>query len=136
MGYVSILDRGYYIITDLGRKQICLPKISKDMAKKILRTVPDEKAFHFYTDIGKPLGVSSNSLIDFCERIKSLKMESIKFHMTRGDFELWIHYLGDAELAKRLRIIREAGLSGKELRNKLYNVIKSRCEELMKIAAQ
>lgn len=74
--------------------------------------MPAEKAFYFYADVGKPLGVYAVSL---------------------GDFEVWFVGLDDAELAKKTALIRERKMFGEELRGKLYEVVKSHCEELAKI---
>ncbi len=135
MGYVSTIKDGLYVLTDLGREALGLPKIDRDLARKILSKVPQEKAFHFYIEIDKPLMVSSDSLTDFCEKIKSIYVKSIEFHSSRGDFELWIHFLGDVELTKRLRAIRDMNLTGEELRKEIYETVKSRCEELQGIAS-
>ena len=129
-GYVSTPKKGYYTITEEGKEVIGFPKLTKEHASSILREVPHEKAFHFYVGLGQPLGVSAKSLPDFCEKVQTVSLESVEFHTARGDFELWIHYLGDVELAKRLRLIRESGLSGEDLRKEIYEAVKSRCEEL------
>jgi len=76
------------------------------------------------------------SLGDFCEKIQKIDIGSIEFHLNRGDFEAWFTGLGDAELAKKTALIRERKMSGEELRSKLYQVVKSRCEELAKIRQQ
>ncbi|MEM2849273.1 MAG: DUF5752 family protein [Candidatus Bathyarchaeia archaeon] len=135
MGYVSVTKDGLYVLTDQGREVLGLPKIDRDLARKILSKVPQEKAFHFYVEVDKPLMISSDSLTDFCEKIKSIDVKSIQFHSSRGDFELWIHFLGDVELAKRLRFIREMNLTGEELRKEIYETVKSRCEELQRTAS-
>ena len=101
------------------------------MAEKILSKTPPENAFHFYTGFNQPLGVFSNSLTDLCEKIRSIDIRSIEFHVARGDFESWIHhYLGDIELEKRLRLIREENLSGEALRGKIYRTLLRRRMEL------
>ena len=128
-GYVSSPERGSYIITEAGKEQLGLPALTIERAKFILREVPAEKAFHFYAGIGRPLGVTARSLSEFCEKILSVDLESVIFHMKRGDFELWIHYLGDVELAKRLRHIRD-NLTGEDLRKELHETIKARCQYL------
>jgi hypothetical protein len=57
------------------------------MAQKIVSPVPVERAFHFFTGIGNYAGVSATSLQDFCEKIQAINKQSIKFHLSRGDFE-------------------------------------------------
>jgi len=134
-GYVSLSESGYYALTDLGKDALGFPKVDSELAKKILSKTSIEKAFHFYVWISEPLGISSDSLVDLCEKIKSIDLKSIEFHTSRGDFDLWVHYLGDVELAKRLRLIRESDLSGEILREELYRVIKSRCDELQRLVS-
>ncbi len=130
MGYVKAAEKGYYTITDKGREALGLPIISGEKARQILAYVPADKAFYFYADIGKPLGVYAASLGDFCEKIQKIDIGSIEFHLYRGDFEAWFAGLGDIELAKKTALIRERKMSGEELRSKLYEVVKNRCEEL------
>ncbi len=136
MGYVSAVEKGYYAITEKGREALGLPIINIEKARQILDYVPAEKAFYFYVDIGKPLGVYAVSLGDFCEKVQKIDIGSIEFHLNRGDFEAWFVGLGDAELAKKTALIRERKLSGEELRSKLYQVVRSRCEELAQIRRQ
>ena len=129
-GYVSTPEKGYYAITNLGKEMLGLPSVDKERALSILRSVPSEKAFHFYTEIDRYTGVSASSLNDLCDKIQTIDLRSMEFHVPRGDFKFWFHDLGDMELAKRMDLIREAGLSGEALRKKVYETVKSRCEEL------
>ena len=114
-----------------------IKKLSKEdipaLPKKILGKTSPENAFNFYSGPDQPLGVSSDSLVDLCKRIRSIDIKSIEYHLTRGDFESWIRYLGDVELEKRLKLIKKESLKGETLRNKLYEEIKSRCDELRKV---
>jgi len=135
MGYVSMTDEGLYSVTDKGKEALGLSKIDRDLAIRLLSKVPQERAFHFYIEVDKPLMVSADSLTDFYEKIQNIDVKSIEFHTLRRDFELWIHFLGDVELAKRLRAFREANLTGEELRRKIYEAVKSRCEELQRIVS-
>jgi len=132
LGYTSRSKNGAYKITTSGKEAIGLPKVDAKTAKKILSKTPPEKAFHFYKEIGQPLGVFSDSLTDFHEKLKTIDVKSILFHTSRGDFERWVSSLGDVELAKRLRTIRETGLAGEALRRKLCEAVRSRCDELLK----
>lgn len=135
LGYVLKSEDGYYTITESGREAIGFPKVDQNFAEKVLSKTPPQKAFHFYNGIDQPTGISSNNLVDFCEKIKTIDMKPIEFHMARGDFELWVHSLGDIELAKRLRLIRGENLTGDALRKRLHETLRSRCDELLKEAA-
>ena len=121
---------GAYTITAEGKAVIGFPRISEEQSRKILHKTSPDKAFHFYSGIGQALGLSADHLTDFCNKIRSIDTKSLEFHMTRGDFESWIRHLGDTELEKRLRLIRETGLKGEALRERLYGALKSRCDEL------
>jgi hypothetical protein len=131
--YVSVPQKHYYAITNLGKQALGLPKIDKKLALDILGSLPLEKAFHFHTELDQYLGVYANSLRDFAEKIQKIDLESIEFHLPRRDFELWIRDLGDPELSKKISLIRMASLSGDNLRKEVYEAVKSRCEELAKL---
>jgi len=131
-GHILKSKDGLYTITDVGKEAIGLPKIDQKTARRILSKTPPEKAFQFYSGIDQPTGISSDNLIDLCEKVKTLNIKPVEFHTARGDFELWVSSLGDIELAKKLRLIRETGLTGDLLRERLHKVLKSRCDELLK----
>lgn len=135
-GYVETVKKGYYVITVKGREVLGLPTVDGEKAKQILAYVPVEKSFHFYADIGKPLNIYAAGLRDFCDKIQKVDVTSIEFHLNRGDFEAWFTGLGDAELSRKTAFIKELELSGEELRRKLYEVVKNRCEELALIRQQ
>jgi len=133
MGYAELHEKGYYVITENGRKALGFPEIDKEKAAEILAYLPLEKSFHFYADIEKPLNIHAASLQDFCDKILKIDIGSVEFHSNRGDFEMWFAWLGDAELARKTLLVRELKFSGEELRRKLYETVKHRCEELVKI---
>jgi len=136
IGYVSSPERNHYIITELGKEALGLSKTTKDQATQILHPTLPEKAFHFYTGLGKYSGVYADSLQAFCDKIQKIGVETIEFHMPRKDFENWMQHLGDDELAKKMATLREQGLTGEELRQKIYETTKYRCEELKRITIQ
>ncbi|TET20759.1 ArsR family transcriptional regulator [Candidatus Bathyarchaeota archaeon] len=135
-GYVSTPEKRYYAITKTGKEAIGLPKLTKEKALHILRELPKEEAFHFYTGTDQYVGVYANSLNDFCDKIQTVNMKSIEFHAPRRDLELWLDSLGDLELAKIMGIVRRASLSGENLRKKVYESVKSRCEELTGLSSE
>lgn len=98
-------------------------------AIKILRMVKDEEAFYFYEDTGKPTGESAKSLSDFLEKIKTVKLESLQFHLQRKDFQNWIKKtLGDSKLARKIERISPS--NDEALRTKIQSNIESRLKEL------
>jgi DNA-binding transcriptional ArsR family regulator len=130
MGYVQMREKGTYVITEGGKKALGLPEIGKEKASEILAYLPMEKSFHFYADIGKPLNIHAASLGDFCDKILKVDLSSIEFHANRGDFEAWFAGLGDTELARKTLLVREEKLAGENLRRKLYEMVKNRCDLL------
>lgn len=132
-GYLEKREKSYYMITTKGRKALGLPEIDKEKASEILAYLPEEKTFHFYVDVGKPLNVYAASLGDFREKISKVDVGSLEFHINRGDLEAWFAGLGDGELARKTLLIRELKMSGEELRSRLLDVVHKRCEELAKI---
>jgi len=133
-GHVSTPQRGYYTITVHGKETLGLPKVDKELASRILSPLPSEKAFHFYKGTGQYLQVFANSLSDFCGKIQTVDVKSLEFHVPRRDFELWFQSLGDLELAEEMGQIRKMGLSGENLRKKVYETVRSRCEELKRLS--
>ena len=110
-----------------------LETTTRDVAQKILGEVSACCAFYFFNDINKYSGTYANSLIVFSNALTKIEKDSLNFHFNRGDFESWIRLLGDVELEKRLKLINKKRLKGEALRNKLYEEIKSRCDELRKV---
>ena len=98
-------------------------------ATKILRTVRDEEAFYFYEAIGKPTGENTRSLSDFLEKMKSVKLESLLFHLQRKDFQTWIEKtLGDSKLARKMDGIPPS--HDDDLRTKIHATVQNRIKEL------
>lgn len=98
---------------------------------KILRTVPREKAFYFFTSIGNYTGVSAASLKEFVEKMNEVNMKSLEFHLYRGDFEKWLaEVLEDTQLAEEIRKLRKINLAGEGLRNQLHAAVSRRLKRL------
>jgi len=133
MQCVASPEKGFYVITEKGKKSLGIPEVDKEKATEILKYLPAEKSFHFYADIGKPLNVFAASLGDFCEKIQRIDVGSVEFHINRGDFEAWFTDLGDVELARKTLFVREQKMSGEETRKKLYEITRRRFEELAKV---
>jgi len=98
-------------------------------AIRIMRTVKDEEAFYFYEALGKPTGESARSLPDYLGKIKSVKLESLLFHLERKDFQNWIKKtLGDPKLARKLDRIKPS--YNDNLRTKIHAAVENRIKEL------
>jgi len=91
---------------------------------KAIAPVPKDMAFHFYMGVGQPTGFSAESLKEFYEIIKRVTVDSVDFHLYRGDFENWIKAaFKDASLADKLASLKSAGLKGEELRTEIVAAI-------------
>jgi hypothetical protein len=105
-------------------------------AWRVFTQVPPEKCFRFYagTGLDKFTGVSARNLSEMAERIKTVDVKALEFHVPRGDIEKWVRdVLGDDELAERIKQIGIQNLRGEDLRNRLFNLIEIRCKELTSI---
>lgn len=108
--------------------------VAKGLTGKILASVQSDKAFHFYLDIGMPMDESATSLREFGAKLKTVDIKSLEFHVKRGDFEKWVYFLGDGELAKSLISVRDRDLSGEKLRVNLVSVVQTRVRQLERAA--
>ena len=136
MGYVDSPEKGLYVITDKGKEALGSPQITKEKATAILAYAPHDKAFSFYVDIGKPLNVHAHNLRDFANKIEKIDLASVEFHTKRGDFEAWFTGLGDAELAKKIALLKQKNVAGEDLRMQLHEIVKQRYIALAKLADQ
>jgi len=136
MGYVSIPEKGLYIIAEKGKEALGLPEINKEKATAILAYSPHDAAFHFYAGIGKPLNLHAHNLRDFANKVEKADLASIEFHIERGDFEAWFNGLGDVELAKKVALLKQRKVVGEDLRVQLHEIVKQRYIALAKLAGQ
>lgn len=103
----------------------------KEECLKILKTLPREKAFYFFTSIGNYTGESASSLKEFMEKINEVNIKSLEFHLYRGDFEKWIdETLEDKELAAEIRSLKSFNYSGTTLKEHLFSLVAKRYKEL------
>jgi predicted transcriptional regulator len=130
MGYIASPEKGQYVITPKGKTALGIPETTKECAKALLSQTPQEKAFHFYTDVGKPLSIYAHGLPEFSEKITKIDTTSIEFHLSRGDFQKWFTNIGDAELARKMALLKETGIHGEQLRTKLHEIVENRCKAL------
>lgn len=98
---------------------------------RILRTVPRENAFYFFTSIGNYTGENAASLEEFVRKVKEVNVKSLEFHLGRGDFEKWASQtLEDKDLAEKIRNLQSLNLAGDSLRDQLYFIASKRYEKL------
>jgi len=99
---------------------------------RILRKLPKEQAFHFFTSVGNYTGDSAASFEEFLGRIKEVDIKSLEFHLCRGDFEKWIcEALEDKELADEVLGLRDIMPTKDILRNRLVTIVSKRRAKLL-----
>lgn len=107
---------------------------SNAQSAKTLRTVGDQEAFYFYEAIGKPTGQNAKNLNDFLEKVKTVKAESLAFHLQRKDFQNWAEkILGDAKLAREIG--RISATNSDDVRMLVSEIVQHRIKELRQSSA-
>ena len=120
-GFVKRIEKNY-LITEKGQ-----------IASKILDSVPSGGEFKFYLGIDRFTGIEANSIESFIDRIKTVRLESLEFHLLRNDFGTWIvEFFKDKELAKKLEI-KDSELKSENLRTALLLVIEERYGDFAKL---
>ena len=98
---------------------------------RFLRRLPPERAFSFFHKFAGPTGLVAHSLEEFHSVMKTVSIDSIRFHLERGDFERWLgQVVGDEELAEEFRQLSEEELPDGELRKRVLDLLHRRIEEL------
>ncbi len=96
----------------------------------LLKSVPFENGFHFFTEYGKYTGITSTSMVEFAEKLQIVPIQSVTFHFQHQDFQKWFKdTIGDEELAKRIDKIN-AGTQNENLRKELSKTVQNRIAEL------
>ena len=110
-------------------------KVNTGLIKKILRTVPKNEAFYFFTDIGDYTGEYAISLDNFCTKIRLMELKSVLFHFDRQDFEKWIKgTIGDAILAGKIGKIKNS-VNREEFKTEIHRIVEQRLSQLKKLLA-
>ena len=109
------------------------PRVERRVRRRESRTtdpgstamvLPDEKAFHFWVP-GRYLGVRATSLKQFVDTLHYIDLQSLEYHMERGDFNNWIEFeLQNPSSAGRVRELRERNLRGEDLRAELLRAVR------------
>lgn len=107
--------------------------VTKELATKVMTRVTTENGFYFYNSFGNPTGVVACSFGEFCVQLRSSSLESVEFHISRGDFENWIRFLGDEELANKIGKLRSENLSKEEQAHAIVSAIQERQNQLQNL---
>lgn len=106
--------------------------MKEETTSRILRTLPREKAFYFFTSIGNYTGESAISFKEFMDKVNEVSVKSLEFHLYRGDLEKWMaETLEDQELTREIENLRNQNYSGTALKEQLYNILTKHYEKLI-----
>ena len=98
--------------------------MDQDTRQRILRRIPRDKAFYFFTSIGNYTGESATSLKEFIRKVAEVNVKSLEFHLYRGDFEKWIaEVLEDKYLAQEISTFRSLAFRNERLKDELHRVL-------------
>ena len=93
-------------------------------ALKAFVPVPEGMGFHFYNGIDQPTELTAKTFGNFYEDIKKVSVDSLEFHIYRGDFENWLKdACKESEFAQEVGVVKDADLKGEELRAELLKVL-------------
>ena len=107
--------------------------LSESKTSRILRELPREKAFYFFTSIGNYTGHHASSLEKFVKEVLEVNVKSLEFHLYRKDFEKWIsETLEDSSLASKIGELRAIKPIGVDLRDRLYLVVSKHLDSFKK----
>lgn len=103
----------------------------RHLRKYLRAALPKPKMFHFHDGRGHYLDRAAANLWEFRQALGELPIETIQYHLQRGDFERWLeNVLHDEELARRVRKVGSRNLQKDRLRQALLEVVIDRYEEL------
>jgi menaquinone-dependent protoporphyrinogen IX oxidase len=106
---------------------------TQSLPLNLINTVPFEKSFQFYSELGKNTGIIASNTIEFAEKLQIVPIQSVTFHFQRQDFQRWfINVIGDEELAKRFDQINVWTHDDENLRKKLSETVQNRIAESTK----
>lgn len=90
--------------------------------------LPPSKAFYFNLPTGEFTGVAARSIKEFCLALDKVPLESIMYHLNRGDLERWFREVILLEdVARELASIREEQSSVAEKLSKVKKAIGELC---------
>jgi hypothetical protein len=127
VGTIWLCGRRLVRLRPAGRR---VPHI-RHLYKYLDQPLPVHKRFYFHTKEGY-LGKNAASLFEFKEMVANLPVESLTYHLSRGDFNNWAKKaLNDDVLAGHLeKLSHRPELEGDALRRALLERVSARYDEM------
>lgn len=105
----------------------------RHLHKYLLAPLPPDRRFYFRDAEGTGHGQAA-SLWEFRERLDAVPLESLSYHLMRGDFETWLRaVIRDEPLARQMHKLAHQNLAGGELRPRLTQAVQERYAELERL---
>lgn len=103
----------------------------RHLHKYLRAALPFEKRFFFHHERGGPTGQAAANLWDLRVALAALPLDSLHYHMGRGDLERWVsQVLHDPELGLQIARLARRALRGEPLRQALVAIVGARYDEL------
>lgn len=103
----------------------------RHLHKYLRADLPVPKRFYFCDGNGRYLGRTAANLWEYREAVRDVPVDSLQYHLTRGDFERWLMtVLHDDELARQMHKLSRRSLAGEALRQALLEAVVQRYDEL------
>lgn len=97
---------------------------------KFTGELPVEDSFTFYLGADERTEKIARNLEQFLQILVDIPIQSIKFHLERGDFEKWFRFLGESALATEVSKISKAKTYGEEIRKTIQTAVLKRVHEI------
>jgi predicted transcriptional regulator len=96
-------------------------------ALRVFAQVPKDMGFHFCHGVDRPTDFTAQSLEEFYRLVNQVSVDSLEFHLYRGDFENWLkEAVKDPDFADKIAGAKAVGLKGEDLRAQLLKMLDSK----------
>ncbi len=88
----------------------------------------EESIFYFYSEVGCYADRQACNLEEFAAVITDIPVQSVEFHVRRGDFAAWLTSQGQKGLAAQVNRLDKENLAGEELRKALLDLVNKKLQ--------
>jgi hypothetical protein len=125
---LSRYEEAFQALNNLRKELLRLRRIEQEyyrLKREYEILLERKKRDGFYFCIGPEVftGHSAVNFEEFYEAFEKIPLNSIEFHMKRGDFESWLSFINMHELAQEFEKIKQSKLSGNALKQKLLELM-------------
>ena len=106
----------------LGEHEALLAQVEQE---KTVTAPRREEVFYFSLGVDRFTGYSAANLEEFFKALTVVPAQSLEFHLSRGDFEAWLRFIGAEKLVSAFGALRNESLYGENLRKRLLEAVQS-----------